>query len=231
MRGAPASTPSTTASRSATASSRPARSATGVPFALTRHLARLARSAAALGLSMPDDDELRAAVAETLAARERAEGPLAFGRLRITLTGGAGPLGSDRAPGVRTLVVAVAPAKPWPDRIAVATVPWTRNERSAVAGAKTTSYAENVVALDYAHDARRPGGDLREHAGRAVRGHRIEHRRRRGRRARDAAALLRVPGRDHPRAAPGVGREGGPAGRGAGRCRWRFSPAPRTSCS
>jgi branched-chain amino acid aminotransferase len=29
----------------------------------------------------------------------------------------------------------------------VATVPWTRNERSAVAGAKTTSYAENVVAL------------------------------------------------------------------------------------
>ncbi len=36
-------------------------------------------------------------------------------------------------------------------RIAIATVPWTRNERSAVAGAKTTSYAENVVALDHAH--------------------------------------------------------------------------------
>jgi branched-chain amino acid aminotransferase len=123
----------------------------GVPFALTRHLARLPRSAAALGLSMPDDDELRGAVAETLAAREKAEGPLAFGRLRITLTGGAGPLGSERAPGVRTLVVAVAPAKPWPDRNAVTTVPWTRNERSAVAGAKTTSYAENVVALEYAH--------------------------------------------------------------------------------
>jgi branched-chain amino acid aminotransferase len=35
----------------------------------------------------------------------------------------------------------------------VATVPWTRNERSAVAGAKTTSYAENVVALDAAHRA------------------------------------------------------------------------------
>jgi branched-chain amino acid aminotransferase len=81
----------------------------------------------------------------------KAEGPLAFGRLRITVTGGAGPLGSDRAAGVRTLVVAVAPATPWPDRIAVATAPWTRNERSAVAGAKTTSYAENVVALEYAH--------------------------------------------------------------------------------
>jgi branched-chain amino acid aminotransferase len=123
----------------------------GVPFALTRHLARLARSAAALGLSMPDDEELRRAARETLAAHEKAEGPLAFGRLRITLTGGAGPLGSDRAPGVRTLVVAAAPAAHWPGHIAVATVPWVRNERSAVAGAKTTSYAENVVALEYAH--------------------------------------------------------------------------------
>jgi branched-chain amino acid aminotransferase len=33
----------------------------------------------------------------------------------------------------------------------VAVVPWVRNERSAVAGLKTTSYAENVVALDKAH--------------------------------------------------------------------------------
>jgi branched-chain amino acid aminotransferase len=34
----------------------------------------------------------------------------------------------------------------------VAVVPWTRNERSAVAGLKTTSYAENVVALAYAKE-------------------------------------------------------------------------------
>lgn len=31
------------------------------------------------------------------------------------------------------------------------TVPWTRNERGALAGLKTTSYAENVVALARAH--------------------------------------------------------------------------------
>ena len=30
------------------------------------------------------------------------------------------------------------------------TVPWPRNERGALAGLKTTSYAENVVALAYA---------------------------------------------------------------------------------
>ncbi len=29
----------------------------------------------------------------------------------------------------------------------MARVPWVRNERGAVAGLKTTSYAENVVAL------------------------------------------------------------------------------------
>ena len=32
------------------------------------------------------------------------------------------------------------------------TVPWTRNERSATAGIKTTSYAENVIALAYAKE-------------------------------------------------------------------------------
>lgn len=32
------------------------------------------------------------------------------------------------------------------------TVPWTRNERGAVTGLKTTSYAENVVALARARE-------------------------------------------------------------------------------
>ena len=35
----------------------------------------------------------------------------------------------------------------WPETTAVATVPWPRNERGALAGLKTTSYGENVVAL------------------------------------------------------------------------------------
>ncbi len=76
-----------------------------------------------------------------------------LGRLRITYTGGAGPLGSDRGDACPTLVVVVAPAAPWPPTTTVATVPWTRNELSAVAGVKSTSYAENVVALQRAHGA------------------------------------------------------------------------------
>jgi branched-chain amino acid aminotransferase len=54
---------------------------------------------------------------------------------------------------VPTLIVAASAAAPWPAQIGVITVGWPRNERSAVAGAKTTSYAENVVALKAAHRA------------------------------------------------------------------------------
>lgn len=120
----------------------------GQAFALRRHLRRLERSAAVLRLTCPSAAQIRSAAAELLAAA----GPVPLGRLRITLTGGPGPLGSDRGAASPTLVLAATSATPWPDRIRVVTVPWTRNERSAVAGAKTTSYAENVVALRFAKD-------------------------------------------------------------------------------
>jgi branched-chain amino acid aminotransferase len=40
----------------------------------------------------------------------------------------------------------------WPETTSIVTVPWVRNERSAISGAKTISYAENLVALAYAHE-------------------------------------------------------------------------------
>jgi branched-chain amino acid aminotransferase len=50
------------------------------------------------------------------------------------------------------MVVAYAtgPVPHAPDDVAV--VPWVRNERGALSGLKTTSYAENVRALAYAHE-------------------------------------------------------------------------------
>ncbi|EST20277.1 aminotransferase class IV [Streptomyces niveus] len=119
----------------------------GRPFALTRHLDRLTRSARGLGLPDPDHEEVRAACAAVLDAN-----PVDMGRLRITYTGGLSPLGSDRGDAGPTLVVAVGETHRRPDTTAVITVPWTRNERGAVTGLKTTSYAENVVALARARE-------------------------------------------------------------------------------
>ncbi|MEV4742658.1 aminodeoxychorismate lyase [Streptomyces sp. NPDC049555] len=118
----------------------------GRAFAMTRHLDRLAASAHLLGLPEPDRDEVRRAADAVLAAN-----PMPLGRLRITYTGGVSPLGSDRGTLRPTLVVALAEHTPRPASTAVVTVPWTRNERGALAGAKSTSYAENVVALAQAH--------------------------------------------------------------------------------
>lgn len=117
----------------------------GTPFALSRHLRRLHRSARVMELPEPDLDAIRFAVEQTVAANAASVGHLA--RLRITFTAGVGPLGSDRGAERPTLVVAVMPMDPWPETAAVITVPWPRNERGALAGVKSTSYADNVRAL------------------------------------------------------------------------------------
>jgi branched-chain amino acid aminotransferase len=114
----------------------------GLPFALTLHLERLARSAAGLGLPEFDEDVVREGVAAVLAG-----GGLPLGRLRITYTGGPAPLGSGRGHAPPTLAVVAAPMDPAAPTASVATMPWPRNERGALAGLKTTSYAENVIAL------------------------------------------------------------------------------------
>lgn len=119
----------------------------GVPFAWTRHHERLARSAGGLGLAVPASDELRAAVDDVLAANELTEA-----RVRLTLTGGPSPPGSERVDVPPTVLVIAGPPTPFPATVDVVTVPWTRNERGAVTGLKTTSYAENVRALAYAQE-------------------------------------------------------------------------------
>ncbi|WP_406056661.1 aminodeoxychorismate lyase [Streptomyces sp. NBC_01077] len=119
----------------------------GETFALTLHLERLTRSARGLGLPDPDLDEVRRACAAVLAAN-----PMELGRLRITYTAGLSPLGSERGDEGAGLVVGLGETGRRADSTAVITVPWTRNERGALTGLKTTSYAENVVALARARE-------------------------------------------------------------------------------
>ncbi|MGH9234938.1 MAG: aminotransferase class IV [Acidimicrobiales bacterium] len=115
----------------------------GRAFGVRRHLERLGRSAQGLGLNLPLGDTALRRVVDDVVDAAGAD----TARLRITLTAGVAPFGSVRSGGHPTLVVAAAPLTPWPAETAAVTVPWPRNERSAVAGIKTTSYAENVVML------------------------------------------------------------------------------------
>jgi branched-chain amino acid aminotransferase len=120
----------------------------GVPFAWTRHLQRLAHSAAGLGLPEPDSDALRKAADAVLDANG-----LRDARLRVTVTGGAAPPGSARV--ADTQPVAYVVATPFVEdeaTVDVVVAPWTRNERGATTGLKTISYAANVRALAYAHE-------------------------------------------------------------------------------
>jgi len=119
----------------------------GKAFAVNRHNIRLRRSATGLGIKCPADEVINAAIDQIMAANP----PFELGRLRITVTSGIGPLGSDRIGGEPTLVLSVAPQPAWPATTGAVLVPWMRNELSAIVGLKTISYAENVYALEVAH--------------------------------------------------------------------------------
>lgn len=116
-------------------------------FAVTRHLDRLTRSALALGLPAPNLGAVREGISAVIDGR-----PYAFGKVRITYTGGLGPLGSQAPYGPATLVVAADAVEAPAPTTDVVTAPWTRNEHGALSGVKSTSYAENVRALSYATD-------------------------------------------------------------------------------
>ncbi len=115
------------------------------PFALTRHLRRLTRSANGLGLPEPDHALVRKAIDATIEGQR-----IRHGRIRVTYTAGISPLGSNRDTQEPTLAVITAEAKPFAPSTKGVVVPWPRNEKGATAGLKTTSYADNVVALAYA---------------------------------------------------------------------------------
>ena len=119
----------------------------GRPFALGRHLARLDASLSGLRLSTPDHSRIKDAIDAVLKHVTYAQG-----RIRITVTGGHGPLGSGRYPSELSIVVATAELTESHESAVVEVVPWPRNERGALVGLKTISYAENAVALSYANE-------------------------------------------------------------------------------
>lgn len=116
----------------------------GVPFAARRHWERLRAGCAIMGLAAPSEAEFR----EALAALVRAS-HLREGRLRFTITRG------DMAEGIQrgTRMASAGPLNAPAVVERIRTVPWVRNERDPLAGVKSTSYAGNLRALEFARAA------------------------------------------------------------------------------
>jgi branched-chain amino acid aminotransferase len=123
----------------------------GTPFALTHHIERLEAGARALGLNAPGADALQSAAHAVIEANG-----LRDARMRITLTSGPGPPGLLRGEREPTVVVAAGPLTPWPPTAAATVSRFRRNEDSPLAGVKTISLAESVMALA---EARAAGAD------------------------------------------------------------------------
>jgi branched-chain amino acid aminotransferase len=107
-----------------------------VPQFLDSHLARLRNSSKILGIPSLDSDVVVAGIKQLLLLHE---GEL--GRLRITIYGGAP---------IPQLMLSLVNVTTSLANVSVNISPWMLNENSAITGAKSASYAENVVALEQA---------------------------------------------------------------------------------
>ena len=115
------------------------------PVFLDRHLRRLRKGIDRLQITnAPTDEELRAALFQLIKAND-----IDAARARITITPGPGSSPRDR--GVQPLtVISTSPLHHAPSSVSLCTVQWTRNERSPLAGIKSTSWGENATILRFA---------------------------------------------------------------------------------
>jgi branched-chain amino acid aminotransferase len=113
---------------------------------LAEHLGRLDAGARVLGIDV-DCDLLAAGAGELVAA---------FGpddlRVRITVTSGPGPAGLRRGGGSATRLITATPLSSWPETATAVVAPWAHDEHSPLAGVKSTSRADTVLAMVHARD-------------------------------------------------------------------------------
>ena len=108
-----------------------------------RHLARMVRGCAVLGLEPPAADAARGAAVQALATAGLGASRAA---VRLTLTGGSGR-GLDRpSPTSGRLIASASASAPSDAPVSLATVSIRRNETSPLSRLKTLSYLDNILA-------------------------------------------------------------------------------------
>ncbi|MFT3990805.1 MAG: aminotransferase class IV [Luteolibacter sp.] len=117
-----------------------------------RHLLRLAHGCERLGWEVPFPN-LQDVMAELLVRRGLETGRA---RVRLALTAGSGAFDDLSQGDDFRLWITAFPAPEPPMTVTTVLSPWPRNEHSPLVGIKCASYAENLIALDY---ARRQGVD------------------------------------------------------------------------
>lgn len=119
----------------------------GLPVFADRHLDRLRASCERLGWSV-EFPVFPETMIELIRLNELTSGR---SRIRLAISAGSGvthdlSLGSDHLAWMTAVSVADPPAA-----TTVNLCPWSRNERSPLAGLKCSSYAENLFALEHAY--------------------------------------------------------------------------------
>lgn len=107
---------------------------------LERHLNRLEQAWVKVGTGELDVDYVRRGISAVLKANSQFSD---LARLRITVTL------EEQSP---TILITMTPMQPWPETTSCIVVPWVRNERSPLVGIKSTSYADNILSLQWAQN-------------------------------------------------------------------------------
>ncbi len=110
------------------------------PEFIDRHVNRLAEASRRIGLPTNNSNVICNAVAEVISANSDIAGSA---RLRVTVTAQGDS---------NSILISMSELAPWPETTSCIVAPWIRNERSPLSGIKSTSYAENVLALNWAQD-------------------------------------------------------------------------------
>jgi branched-chain amino acid aminotransferase len=113
---------------------------------LAEHLERLRAGASVLGIPLPGLDAISRGAQDLVAGAGGGEA-----RVRITVTSGPGPAGLRREGVTPTVLITASPLPRWPDSATAVIAPWPHDEQSPLAGVKTTSRADTVLAMLHAH--------------------------------------------------------------------------------